>query len=70
MIVLPATGWAADKAENHCHNTETNQRWEELAADNPESDPIQRFYPLRVGLCLRVGRGTLTIPRATTIFGG
>jgi hypothetical protein len=66
--LAPAVAVGDDDAANHCHSKETNQRWEELAAENHGSDAIQRLYALRLGLCVQVERGVLTVPRATTIF--
>jgi hypothetical protein len=68
LSVAPAGAVGNDEAANHCHSKETNQQWEELAAENHGSDAIQRLYALRLGLCVQVERGALTVPRATTIF--
>lgn len=68
LAMVPAWAASDDEAVNHCHSKETNQRWEELAAENHGSDAIQRLYALRLGLCVQVERGALTVPRATTIF--
>lgn len=67
LAVIPV-GTIAQDAVNHCHDKQTNQRWEELAAQNHDSDAIQRLYALRLGLCVQVEREVLSVPRATTIF--
>lgn len=68
-VVAVSSGAASEGgASNHCHDQQTNQRWEELATQNHGSDPIQRLYALRLGLCVQVERSVLSVPRATTIF--
>ena len=68
LAVSPVVAADGDEPVNHCHDKETNQQWEELAAKNHGSDAIQRLYALRLGLCVQVERDELTVPRATTIF--
>lgn len=53
---------------NYCHDHETNAHWEALARKYPNDMGVATLHALRLGLCLKVERGDLTIDEATEIF--
>lgn len=54
--------------ENYCHDPEANQQWEELASKYPQDMGIAALHALRIGLCLKVERGDLSVDEPTDIF--
>lgn len=60
---LPATA-----AEDYCSDPESWEEWEELIEKYPNDSDIQALHALRIGLCLKVERGDLTVEQGTDIF--
>ena len=60
---LPATA-----AEDYCSDPESWEEWEELIEKYPNDSDIQALHGLRIGLCLKVERGDLTVEQGTDIF--
>lgn len=63
---VPATALAGD--ENSCHDSESNREWAKLAQQHHRYDDWQRLFALRVGLCVMVEQGELSVGRASDIF--
>ena len=51
--------------ENYCKDPETWKDWDALLNNHPRDLEIQALHALRVGLCLKVERGDLTVDEAT-----
>jgi hypothetical protein len=60
---LPATA-----AEDYCSDPESWEEWEELVEKYPNDSDVQALHALRIGLCLKVERGDLTVEQGTDIF--
>jgi len=55
-------------AEDYCSDPESWGEWEELVEKYPNDSDIQTLHALRIGLCLKVERGDLTVEQGTDIF--
>ena len=55
-------------AEEYCSDPESWKEWEELIEKYPDDSDIQALHALRIGLCLKVERGDLTVEQGTDIF--
>ena len=55
-------------AEDYCSDPESWQEWEKLIEKYPNDPDIQALHALRIGLCLKVERGDLTVEQGTDIF--
>ena len=55
-------------AEDYCSDPESWEEWEELIEKYPNDSDIQALHALRIGLCLKVERGDLTLEQGTDIF--
>ena len=63
FVNLPAIA-----AEDYCSDPESWREWEELLEKYPNDSDIQTLHALRIGLCLKVERGDLTVEQGTDIF--
>ncbi len=64
--VIPLTLNAKEK--NYCDDEITNLQWETLTQEFPDDMQIQTLHALRLGLCLKVDRGDLTVNQAYELF--
>lgn len=55
-------------AEDYCSDPESWEEWEELIEKYPNDSDIQVLHALRIGLCLKIERGDLTVEQGTDIF--
>ncbi|MBC7358453.1 hypothetical protein SAMN02745206_03349 [Desulfacinum infernum DSM 9756] len=71
-LVLVFAGWVqpvpAEEPENYCHDPAAEAQWQALVAKHPKDYDLQALHALRIGLCLKVDQGVLTVPEATAIF--
>jgi hypothetical protein len=56
------------ESENYCHDKESWKKWDALVEKNPNDTEVQALHALRIGLCVKVDRGGITLDRATEIF--
>ena len=56
------------ESENYCHDKESWKKWEALVEKNPNDMEVQTLHALRIGLCVKVDRGGITLDQATEIF--
>ena len=56
------------KEKNYCNDPDANMQWEALIQEHPDDMQIHALYALRLGLCLEVDSGDLTVGQATEIF--
>jgi len=54
--------------EYYCNDKETIIEYEELIKKYPNDPTIHTLHALWLGLCMKTGRGDLTIPEANRIF--
>ncbi len=55
-------------AEDYCSDPESWEEWEELIEKYPNDSDVQALHALRIGLCLKIERGDLTVEQGTDIF--
>ena len=69
VVLGLATATPAFAAErNHCHDPAAEAEWQALLAKDPADYRVQALHALRIGLCVKVDRGALTVIEATTVF--
>jgi hypothetical protein len=66
--VLTDASPPSEEPVNACHDAHSWQAWDALVARNPASQALHTLHALRLGLCLKVDRGELTVEDATVIF--
>ena len=67
VLFLTAVSVTAEE-ENYCKDKESWKEWDALVAKYPGDTDIQALHALRLGLCVKVQRGNLTVQQATKIF--
>ncbi len=66
MFVVHSASFA--ESENYCHDQESWKEWDALVDRNPNDMEVQALHALRIGLCVKVDKGGITLDRATEIF--
>jgi hypothetical protein len=74
LVILLLLGFAAaaesDDSEppNYCQSPESWAEWQELIARHPHDRGMQTLHALRLGICLKVERGEISLDEGTAIF--
>ncbi len=68
LIFLFSVPVFAEKTENYCLDKEAAQQWEDLAKKNPNDLGLQRLHALRLGICQKIEKGTLSTSQGIEIF--
>lgn len=68
IFTLFVANLPAIAAEDYCSDPESWGEWEELIEKYPNDSDVQALHALRIGLCLKVERGDLTVEQGTDIF--
>ena len=69
ILYSPAVVPAEKKEEiNYCNDEESWKEWDDLAVKYPNDEDIIILHSLRLGLCVKVKRGVITVQQATDIF--
>ena len=73
LVMLGCTlppAYAGDSSDptNYCHRPDSWAEWEELLAQHPHDRGLQTLHALRLGICLKVDRGEITLDDGTAIF--
>ena len=66
FLLFPTISLA--EPDNYCHDKESWKEWDALVSDNPNDMELQPLHALRIGLCVKVDRGQITVEQATDIF--
>ena len=53
---------------NFCHDPETWKQWNKIAKKNPNDIPLQILHALRIGLCVKIEKNSITFEEATDLF--
>lgn len=67
-LVLIAFSFIYAESENYCHDQKSWNESDALVAKNPNDMEVQALHGLRIGLCVKVDRGGITLDQATEIF--
>jgi len=60
--------FSAGAEENYCHDPEAEAQWQALLAKHPKDMELQALHALRIGICMKVDQGMLTLDEGTQIF--
>jgi hypothetical protein len=53
---------------NACEQAASWQQWQALLDKHPDDPGLQSLHALRIGLCVKVQRGELSVQQGTDIF--
>ena len=67
-LIFVSHGVLYAESKNYCHDKGSWKEWDRLIEKNPNDTELQTFHALRLGLCLKVEAGGITLERATEIF--
>jgi hypothetical protein len=56
------------ESQNYCHDKESWTEWDTLVEKNPNDPEVQALHALRIGLCVKVDKGQITLEQAIKIF--
>jgi hypothetical protein len=56
------------ESENYCKDPASWAQWDALIAKYPNDKDVQTLHALRVGLCIKIEQGTITIQDAINLF--
>ncbi len=68
IILVFLAGEVAVATENYCKDHESWKEWEALVEKYPNDLDVRALHALRIGLCVKVERGNVTVEQATLIF--
>ncbi len=67
-MILVYCGLVSAESENYCHDEKSWKEWDAIVEKNPNDIEVQALHALRIGLCVKVDRGGITLEQATEIF--
>ena len=68
FLILVVHSVSSAESENYCHDKESWKEWDTLVEKNPNDMEVQALHALRIGLCVKVDKGQITLEQATEIF--
>ena len=54
--------------DNYCEDPESWKEWDTLVQKHPDDMDIQTLHALRIGLCIKIQRGSILLEDATKLF--
>lgn len=54
--------------ENYCKDPDSWAQWDTLIAKHPNDKDVQTLHALRIGLCIKIDQGTITLKDAIDLF--
>ena len=67
-LIFSADPIPQSEPHNYCKDPSSWKEWNELVAKYPNDMDIQTLHALRLGLCLKIERGSITFQEATDLF--
>jgi hypothetical protein len=67
-IIIPCPYLPAEETENYCKDKESWKEWDALVQKYPNDSDIQTLHALRIGLCIKIERGSITFQQANDLF--
>jgi len=64
----PARAEESPEPPNYCHSPESWAEWDQLLAQHPHDRGLHTLHALRLGICLKVDRGEITLDDGTALF--
>jgi len=71
IVVFTFSTYADDdsfKPKNYCKDKKAWAEWEVLVAKYPDDDDVQILHAMRVGLCIKVEQGSISLEKAVELF--
>ena len=68
LLFLFSSSLTAKEPENYCKDSNSWTKWENLARKYPSDQDIQLLHALRIGLCIKIEKGSITQNMAVDIF--
>jgi len=68
IVLLSALTATAAGEEGYCHDEAAARQWEELVEKHPQDLELQRLHALRVGICIKIDKGSSSLERGVMIF--
>jgi hypothetical protein len=68
FIIFAVYSVSFAESENYCHDEKSWKEWDALVEKNPNDMEVQALHALRIGLCVKLDRGGITLDQATEIF--
>ena len=56
------------KPKNYCHDEASWKEWDEVIKKNSTDMDIQTLHALRIGLCIKIDKGSIKLEDAIDIF--
>ena len=67
-IAIPCPSLFAEEDENYCKDKESWKEWDALIQKYPNDSDIQTLHAFRIGLCIKIERGSITFQQANDLF--
>ncbi len=67
-LILVFCSFIYAESDNYCLDQESWKEWDALVERNPNDMEVQALHALRIGLCVKVDKGEITLDKATQIF--
>ncbi len=67
-LVLSYSHGFTEEPTNYCLDKESWKEWDELVQKYPNDEDIQILHALRIGLCTKIERGSITFEQANDMF--
>ena len=67
-LVLSYSLEFTEEPTNYCLEKESWKEWDELVQKYPNEEDIQILHALRIGLCTKIERGSITFEQANDMF--
>ena len=55
-------------SDNYCHDQEAWKDWDALVRKYPDDSDLQALHALRIGLCVKIDQGSISLDDAIDIF--
>ena len=68
LLFLFSSSLTAKEPENYCKDSDSWTEWKNLARKYPNDKDIQLLHALRIGLCIKIEKGSITQNLAVDIF--
>ena len=68
VLVLSYSHGFTEEPMNYCLEKESWNEWDELVQKYPNDEDVQILHALRIGLCTKIERGSITFDQANAIF--
>ena len=68
IVIVIGCAQAKIQPENYCDDKTAWNEWDELLKVHPNNKEMQMLHALRIGLCMKIEQGSITIQEAINLF--